>query len=415
MRILQVADGFPPIIGGVETYVDNLSRSLSQAGHEVVVATLAAAGLPNREEQGGVAIRRMTGVTQYLPGAGHDPGHYFHPPVPDPAIVWQLQALVDQFQPEVIHAHGWMMHSCLPLRRGPAALVVHLHEWGLSCVKKTMVTSSGTCLVGPAVSRCTSCAAEQYRGRARAGLLTVGLRAERPLYRRVDAFIATSTAVANVARNFLPRPELLTVVPNAVPDGLIEEAERTAPPAWLPDEDFMLFVGVLGPHKGLEVLLRAYRLATSRFRLVLLGTIRSDTPPIDEDVLVRHDVPHNEVMASWKRASIGVVPSLTESFGLVAVECQSVGTPVIASSTGGLVDIVQNEINGLVVPPGDVGALAKAIDRLASSPQLRSELGAAGAERAKQFAMSALLPRILEVYDQSSQRRARGTRKIAVQ
>ena len=401
MRILQVSDGYPPVIGGVESYVENLSRALVGAGHEVMVATLATPGLAAREVVEGVEIRRLSGMTQKLPGAGHDPGHVFHPPAPDPPIVWQLQSLVRQFRPDVIHAHGWMMHSCLPLRRRNAALVVHLHEWGLSCVKKTMVTASGTCLLGPSLARCTTCAAEQYRGKARSGPLAVSLRIERPMYRRVDAFVAISTAVAASARQVVPHPERLYIVPTAVPDGLADLARRTPPPDWLPRTPFILFVGVLGPHKGVDVLLRAHAQSKSQLPLVMLGTIRSDTPVIDDGVVVRQDVPHDEVMVSWLHASIGVVPSLSEAFGQVTVECQSVGTPVIVSSVGGLVDIVTDGVNGLIVPPRDVDALALAIDRLADDPVLRSELGEAGRARAAEFTMSAVLPAIQKIYSQA--------------
>jgi glycosyltransferase involved in cell wall biosynthesis len=409
MRILQVSDGYPPVVGGLEMYVETLSRALVAEGHQVTVATLARPGAPRRELRHGVEIIRLNGLTQRLPGAGHDPGQLFHPPVADPPIVWQLQALVRRARPEVIHAHGWMMHSCLPLRRGQAALVVHLHEYGLSCVKKTMMTPAGPCVLGPGLLRCPSCAAGQYRGKGRAGLLTVSLRAERPLFRRVDAFVAISRAVASTARPVLPHPELLTVVPTAVADDLAEIAQRTAPPAWLPQHPYLLFVGAIGIHKGIDVLLEARNLSTSRMPLVVLGTPRHDSPEIGDADVVRRDVPHDEVMAAWSHAAVGVVPSVwPEPFGQVAVECQSVGTPVIVSGTGGLLDIVSDGVNGLVVPPGDAPALGAAIDRLAADPALRARLGEAGRRRAAEFTMSALLPALQKVYGQARIHRGAG-------
>jgi glycosyltransferase involved in cell wall biosynthesis len=402
-RILLVSDGYPPAVGGIEVFVETLGRALVEAGHRVAVATLARPGLPDFETIAGIDVHRMRGVTQRLPGAGHDPGQLFHPPAPDPPLVWRLQSLVQSFRPDVIHAHGWMMHSCLPLRRGRAALVVHLHEYGLSCVKKTMTRGTSPCAEGPAVRRCISCATEQYRGASRAGLLTVALRAERPAYRRVDAFIAISTAVADAARPVIPVSGLLATIPTAVADDLASRAQRTPRPGWLPEGPYMLFVGALGPHKGIDVLLRARSRSHSRLPLVVLGAPRSDSPVIDHDgVIVRHNVPHDEVMSCWSHAQLGVVPSVwPEPFGQVAVECQAVGTPVIVSGTGGLVDIVINDVTGVVVPPGDEEALASAIDRLAADPALRARLGCAGQLTAASFSMTSVLPEIEHIYRRS--------------
>jgi glycosyltransferase involved in cell wall biosynthesis len=107
-------------------------------------------------------------------------------------------------------------------------------------------------------------------------------------------------------------------------------------------------------------------------------------------------------MASWQHATIGVVPSVwPEPFGQVAVECQSVGTPVIVSATGGLTDIVTTDVSGLVVAPGDAPALAAAIDRLAADPDLRTRLGETGRLQAREFTMTALLPQLEKVYVQA--------------
>jgi glycosyltransferase involved in cell wall biosynthesis len=350
----------------------------------------------------------LTGASQHLPGAGHDPGHLFHPPVPDPPIVWQLQSLVRRFRPDVIHAHGWMLHSCLPLRRGGAALVAHLHEYGLSCIKKTMVTPDGTCLLGPGLRRCTTCAAGQYRGKHRSAPLALGLRAEGFLYHRIDAFVAISTAVADASGAAGLHRDRLTIIPTAVADDLAAVANRTPRPRWLPTGPYLLFVGALGPHKGIEVLLQARARSKSQLPLVILGAPRHDSPHIDDHaVVVRHDVAHDQVMASWRHAAIGVVPSVwPEPFGQVAVECQAAGTPVIVSATGGLLDIVEDNVNGLLVPPGDPTALAIAIDRLAGDPFLQSRLGEAGRCRAAEFSMSVCLPRLHQVYTQARRRRA---------
>jgi glycosyltransferase involved in cell wall biosynthesis len=173
-----------------------------------------------------------------------------------------------------------------------------------------------------------------------------------------------------------------------------------------------MFVGAIGRHKGVDILLEARRRMRHRLPLVLIGTPRADSPPIDDQgVIVAHNVPSAQVMASWMRASIAVVPSVWhEPLGQVAVEAMLVGRPVVASDVGGLRDVVQHGSTGLMVPPGDPDALAAALDGLVDSPALRQQLGEAGQTRARQFEAAAVGPRIVEVFEEALLHRSAASR-----
>ena len=162
-----------------------------------------------------------------------------------------------------------------------------------------------------------------------------------------------------------------------------------------------MFVGALGLHKGVDVLLEARRRMRNRPPLVLIGTSRADTPRIDDpEVIVARNVPSAQVMASWMRASAAVVPSVwAEPMGQVAIEAMLVGRAVVASDVGGLRDVVAGGATGLLVGPGDPGALAVALDSLLDNPEVRHRMGETGRLRAKQFEVSAVAPRIVEVYE----------------
>jgi len=98
-------------------------------------------------------------------------------------------------------------------------------------------------------------------------------------------------------------------------------------------------------------------------------------------------------------ASVFVLPSLAEPFGLVLVEAMSLGKPVIATNAGGPREIVQDGLTGLLVPPGDTTALAGAITRLVRDEPLRLALGGRGRERfAQNYTVARMTSSTLEIY-----------------
>ena len=93
-------------------------------------------------------------------------------------------------------------------------------------------------------------------------------------------------------------------------------------------------------------------------------------------MVANHDLP-----LYYALADVLVAPSLLEAFGLPAVEAAAAGVPVVASATGGLLDTVVPGQTGLLVPPGDAAALARAIEDLVADRGLAFALGRAGRER----------------------------------
>lgn len=98
-----------------------------------------------------------------------------------------------------------------------------------------------------------------------------------------------------------------------------------------------------------------------------------------------------DIGAVWRGSDIALVPSTEpESFGMVAIEAMACARPVLAAGHGGILDIVEDGVSGLLVPPGDADALAEALARLAGDASLRQRLGAAGAGRqAERFSLAA--------------------------
>jgi D-inositol-3-phosphate glycosyltransferase len=140
----------------------------------------------------------------------------------------------------------------------------------------------------------------------------------------------------------------------------------------------------------------------------LSGTGRADPDQLTElsrDLgiadLVRLEPPcPQSELADWYRAAtVVMVPSYSESFGLVAVEAQACGTPVLAASVGGLRTAVQDGISGILVDGHDPAAYARALGTLIASPALRESLARGGVAHASRFGWNATVDRLLAVYD----------------
>jgi glycosyltransferase involved in cell wall biosynthesis len=167
-----------------------------------------------------------------------------------------------------------------------------------------------------------------------------------------------------------------------------------APPVLgLEPRSYVLFVGTVEPRKGIDVLLAAHaalgRQGHGELRLVVAGPPGwGETPPLDgPGVVAPGRVDEVTLDALYRGAAALAVPSRSEGFGLPALEAMARGCPVVASDAGALPEVVGDA--GLLVPPGDVDALAGALARILTDDALATALGAAGHRRAAIFTWSA--------------------------
>ena len=179
------------------------------------------------------------------------------------------------------------------------------------------------------------------------------------------------------------------------------------------------FVGRIQPHKGPEVLIRATSEMIKhspmlRHKLVVNvigGASGANTEEVDRlkelsswlgiDDVVRFEPPvARKDLAQWYRAAdLVVVPSYSESFGLVALEAQACGTPVVATAVGGLRTAVADGISGVLVDGHDPKAWSSIILRLLQEPQRRVLLSMGAIEHASHFGWDATARGTLDIYD----------------
>lgn len=398
MRILMLIDAYPPMIGGAQQYVRNLSIALVGRGHDVAVATLGSAGLPAFEEDAGVRVYRLRGTLQRAERVFQD--RPLAPPVPDPELVGELRDVIRREKPTMVHSHNWMVRSFLPLKKwSKAKLVATVHDYSLKCANWILMYHGEPCS-GPGPAKCLQCAATSY-GKAKGAAVTLGNWAMAPSERRaVDMFVPVSRAVA--AGNGLPTGKSpYRVIPNFIPDNVGElHDESKEYTEQLPPGGYLLFVGSLTRQKGIETLLEAYAGLAGAPPLVLVGYTLPDTPKtFPPGVVVLKNWPHKAVMTAWRRSLAGIVPSIwPDPCPTVAMEAMATGKPVIASNIGGLPDIVADGETGIVVTPGDADALRAAMERLIDDPELAARMGAAGSRRVENFHASTVVDQIEAMY-----------------
>jgi glycosyltransferase involved in cell wall biosynthesis len=410
MRILLLAQFFPPDIGGEERHVFNLANTLAQRGHQVAVATQRMADVPDQETlASGVRVHRFATVAMRLPGV-YSTSRTHHPPTPDPLGVRELARIIRHERPQVVHAHNWIVNSAVALRRSSRAgsrfgLVLTLHDFSHVCATKRLMRMGSAC-EGPAVARCLACATAHY-GPALGPLTAAATALMRPWKNRaIDHVVCVSNAIAD--GNYIQRGPDTSVIPNFVLDEVVlDPAGDTAqgrtediPPS-LPKEEFLLFVGELSGEKGVPTLLRAYEsLDRKRPPLLLVGRRMPDTPAhLPDGAQMLLDWPHDHVMAAFRRCLLAVLPSIClDACPTTVIEAMASSRPVVATTTGGIPDMITDGENGLLVPPGDQGKLAGAMDRLLNDADLRARLAAGATERVRGFTASSVTERLEAVY-----------------
>jgi glycosyltransferase involved in cell wall biosynthesis len=397
MRLLIGAQFYPPIVGGEERHVRNLAHRLHAVGHEVDVLTLA----PGRDDvgvdvEGGVRVIRVASAATRLPGLYSDPGRPHAAPVEDPAIARAAGSLIAERRYDVVHAHNWIVNSLLRVSRQHATpVVLTLHDYSHVCAVKRMMRDGSPC-PGPSLGACLRCAGATY-GSATGAAVTLGnRRGMRARVAGVSRFLAVSSAVAR-RNGLLGGPVRCDVIPNFIPDELLDPIERLAAPH--SGGGPIVFVGDLTPDKGVPVLLRAYAALPDAPELVLAGRVGPVPLDLPRGARLLPELAHGEVVDLMRSARFVVVPSTwPDPCPTVVLEAMAVGRAVLATATGGIVDMVTDGETGLLVPPGDEAALCRAMGEMLDPATDLARFGRAGRRNVEHFTASHVVPRIEAVY-----------------
>jgi len=248
------------------------------------------------------------------------------------------------------------------------------------------------CLLGRALARVPTKIVADIHGDPAAPARLYGSPRRRTLAPLADAFARFGLRRSDGVRTISAYTSQLVRAAGAEPTAEFAafmdlEPFLETPPGPLPHRPTVLFVGVLERYKAVDVLADAWRLVAPRvpdatLHLVGRGTLR-DVPQrllaeLPEQTCWTESLTTSEVARALDDATVLVLPSRSEGLGRVVVEAFCRGRCVVGSRVGGIPDIVEDGTTGLLVPPENPDALAEALVRVLSDPQLAERLGAAG-------------------------------------
>ncbi|SJZ41308.1 Glycosyltransferase involved in cell wall bisynthesis [Marinactinospora thermotolerans DSM 45154] len=364
---------FDPV-GGMQNHAARLSEELDRHGVVQTIVTTRPPGTPARQRFG----RHGRVIRLGLPLPWARQGYA----LPAAALLPRLAENAD-----LVHVHLGEDIAAAPLalltaraRRLPLVMTVH-------------------CSVRHTVS---------VHGPRSALLKVLGGRAEAAAASKAAAVIVLTERGARLTRVHGTDPARIHVIPSGVAEDEFADAAGCPDGLEEPPGSYVLYLGRLHHEKGVHTLIRAFSLLGDRdTRLVVAGDgparaeLRSLSARLGLSSRVRFlgFVPHARVPALLSGAALLALPSRYEELGTAAVEAMRVGVPVVATDTGGLPEVVENGVTGLLVPVDAERALADALARLLDDAPARIRMGRAARRRAAGYRWDRLAPRVLSVYD----------------
>ncbi len=317
MRVLELTELYPPDIGGTQRHVARQAEELARRGHDVTVVTHAVGDSPACENtaDGITVLRTESQWLSRLPGLYQNPRQHLSAPSPEPKDVRLIRDLIKNQRPDVVLAHNWIVYSYLATKTADDPPVIWvLHDYLAVCHKRNVLYTphaseqAGPC-PGARLDRCIPCGRGQY-GLAKSAVIATTLQLTRRLLNpKIDLVVAISNSVSEVSQMAFDRP--IRVIPTFLADGLRDVGLSQPRPDFCPAGDYLLYVGSLQPHKGIDVLLDAYRNLHSAVPLVVIGTAPGRDLRFDQGITVALDVDHDQVMGC-----LGALHDGSGSFGV---------------------------------------------------------------------------------------------------
>lgn len=373
--------------GGMNVYIDELASTMTTRGIQVDVYTRRDSnGLPDVVEAGGgYRVHHL------------DAGPHHTVPIRSLAryvsdFASQVEERFDGIPPQIIHSHYWLS--------GWAALVIK---------RRTEIPIANSFHTLGRVKDLTRRADEPPEPLLR-------IAAEHEVIEEADCVVASTPLEAeDLMVHYRADPTRLCMSPPGVDHRLFSPGDQVVARAdlGLDDRPTVLFVGRVQPLKGIDVALAAVSILKEHLPEVQLLVVGGPSGASGHSEMARlhgmasamgnavrfvEPVPHADLVSFYRAADVLILPSRSESFGLVAAEAQACGLPVVAARTGGLAHVVADGESGILVDSWDPHPYADALWRVITDAELASRLRAGALEWSERFSWDATASRFIELY-----------------
>jgi D-inositol-3-phosphate glycosyltransferase len=385
--------------GGLNVYVVEVAKRLAARGTEVEIFTRAVSrdAPPVTELAPGVLVRHVTAGPFEELDKVDIPAQMCH-------FTFEVLRTEASYAPgryDLVHAHYWLSGQvgAVAKERWGVPLVQSMHTLGK--VKNAALATGDS-------------AEPESRIRGEAEVVAAADRLVANTAEEARQLIELYGADASRVETVHPGVDLAVFRPGRAGR---RDADRQAL-GLAPDAFVLLFAGRMQPLKGPDILLRAVArmirddpALAARLTVVFVGgpsglgrndpdmvTQLAARLGISDVVRLEPPCPQSELAGWYRAASVVAVPSYSESFGLVALEAQACGTPVVAASVGGQRTAVRDGESGILVDSHDPADYARVLRQLAASPRTLARLSAGAIQHASGFGWSAAVDRLLGVY-----------------
>ncbi len=345
MKIAILVNLFPPKwLAGTEIATYYLAQHLTRRGHEVHVITSLDEGLPEEICENGIHIRRLPRIRVRFVGVF--------------AFWAAIIRTIRMVNPDIVHAQS--LYIAIPALVSKRFLKIPYLVWG-----------RGSDVYLP--NRFTKLTAKT-------------------ILKNADSVLALTKEMKRVMQVIYDRE--IAVVPNGI--DLNEYTARLPAREVEGCKKRILFVGRLHPVKGVQYLLQAMKIVHEEMpeaRLILVGDgeERDILESLTDNLGIRGcvefvgKVPHEMIPDYMYHADVFVLPSLSESFGIVNLEAMACGLPIVATRVGGLPDVIEDGVNGYLVGTREPREIAERLLMVMQNDEMQEEISTNNREKAKLF------------------------------
>lgn len=385
MNILFVTRDYPPnLIGGVGVYVEELSRPLTKMGHKVFVLTQADEFDCEYVDRGVRIFGVRSAKINFLNPAREKIKGFLDRLEYSWAASKKIKEIVQRYKIDIIEscearAEGLWFY----MFRNSPPLVIKLHTPESIVFQLDQVPKALDYLLIRMLEECW--------------------------IRKANKIVGLSKSIIELSGRFFQlRSNNFPIVPNPIDIHKFKPGENSIE---ITDEPLILYVGRLEFRKGVHVLIRAIPLILKNFPKAKFQLIGDDCgmrkyllKKVDElglngRVTFIEQMPRSSLIEHYHRSTLCVIPSLWENHPFVLLEAMACGKAVVATYTGGIPEIIQNNIDGILVSPGSPLALADGITELLNNKELRESIGKnARTKIEKRHSPYEVARRTLEIY-----------------